>query len=680
MHAAAGAFVDMYELQEAVASRIAALTHNEAVLVCTGASAGLLLSALGCMTGSDMAGAVATATTHGAAGALPRHEIVVHCAQRNPYDPAVRLAGARLVQVGNVMQTFDWELAVSLGERTAAVFDFAGSHLAKGALPLAEVLRIAHAARRAGGRRRRRGCRPRRACGSSPRWARTWWFSAAARGCAVRKPAALIVGRPDLIDACRLHASPHQRLGRPMKVGKEEMVGLLAAVEWYLAQDHDVISRRIEQITGEWIAALGALPGVSARRDFPSEAGQPLPRAVVTFGAALGLDGAAVQLRLREGDPPVDVAVVGPDAIFLNAELLQPERSTPSRSEYGRSSPALVLTVPPVMVRPATPTMSVITQGESDHDATSNQPNEDDAPAVCWGGAAAGGALAALNARRWCAPGTQLPAKQPLTGEVRWQVYSVSGTRNGAAQQHDGGDVREVSGRRVRPGHRGHDVLWPVPGQDPRRHRLRYGAGRFLVTDTDTPSFIGQKSVLDLDPYVKRDKYDLSDFPAEIINYVRYKGGLYGLPDNSAIIGFYTNAEFVPAARGGGARRQRGYQVDFRRGRSMQRNGSRGSCPPERRERRRRGGSARTTPASAGSRRYAPTAASSPSRTMPSSTLHEPPALEALQYLADLRARTHVAAMLANEAGNMNDAFVQGRLGLNEVCVSCQLGAWCVPR
>src|SRR5436309_457178 len=59
MRAAAGAFVDMHELQQAVSARIARLTRNEAALVCTGASAGLFLSALGCMTGRDMA-AVAT--------------------------------------------------------------------------------------------------------------------------------------------------------------------------------------------------------------------------------------------------------------------------------------------------------------------------------------------------------------------------------------------------------------------------------------------------------------------------------------------------------------------------------------------------------------------------------------------------------------------------------------------
>jgi multiple sugar transport system substrate-binding protein len=57
------------------------------------------------------------------------------------------------------------------------------------------------------------------------------------------------------------------------------------------------------------------------------------------------------------------------------------------------------------------------------------------------------------------------------------------------------------------------------------------------------------------------------------------------------------------------------------------------------------------------------------------STLHEPQALEALQYIADLRNKYHVAPVPADQAGNMNDAFNNGRLALNENCVSCQLGA-----
>jgi L-seryl-tRNA(Ser) seleniumtransferase len=322
MRAAAGAFVDLHQLQAAVSARIAALTQNEAALVSAGASAGLFLSALGCMTGGDLT-AVARVMELGAA-ALPRHELVVQCAQRNPYDPVLRLAGARLVQVGNVMQTFPWELEAAIGERTAAVCFFAGAHLAKGALPLPDVLRIAHAA----------GVPVVvDAAGQLPPPENLWRFTQLGAdlvvfsgGKGLRGPQAsgLVLGRRELVAACALHASPHQRLGRPMKVGKEELMGLLAAVEWYLAQDHAAIARGIEQVTEQWITALNRLPGVAARRDFPGEAGQPQPRAAVSFAARLRLDGESVRARLLAGDPPIDVAVGGPRSIYLSAELLQP--------------------------------------------------------------------------------------------------------------------------------------------------------------------------------------------------------------------------------------------------------------------------------------------------------------------------------------------------------------------
>ncbi|MBI3969699.1 MAG: aminotransferase class V-fold PLP-dependent enzyme [Chloroflexi bacterium] len=321
MRAAADSFVDMHHLQEAVSQRLAALTRNEAALACAGGSAGLVLSALGCMTGRDMR-AVARLIDEGP-GALPRREIVVHCAHRNPYDPALKLAGGRLVQIGNALQTFEWELETALSERTAAVFFFAGHHFARGALPLERVVAIAHTA----------GVPVVvDAAAQLPPPENLWRFTEMGAdlaifsgGKALRGPQAsgLIVGRKELIEACALHASPHQRLGRPMKVGKEEMVGLLAAVEWFLQQDHAAIAARVERVTAGWIERLGSLPGVTASREFPGEAGQPFPRARVTFHPALGLDGLAVSRALLAGEPAIDVAVADDQSIYLNAEPLQ---------------------------------------------------------------------------------------------------------------------------------------------------------------------------------------------------------------------------------------------------------------------------------------------------------------------------------------------------------------------
>src|SRR5438105_5425285 len=112
MQDAAGAFVDMFDLQTAVSARIAAMTRNDAALVCTGASAGLVLSALACITGHDKHG-LARLLSIGP-GALARREIIMHCSQRIPYDLALKLAGARIVEIGNALQTFDWELEAAL--------------------------------------------------------------------------------------------------------------------------------------------------------------------------------------------------------------------------------------------------------------------------------------------------------------------------------------------------------------------------------------------------------------------------------------------------------------------------------------------------------------------------------------------------------------------------------------
>ena len=323
MREAAGSFVDMYELQRAVSARLAQVTHNEAALVSNGCAAGLFLGALACMTRDDL-GVVARLMEQGPA-ALQRSEVVIHAAHRNPYDPAIKLAGASIVQVGNVWQTFDWELAGALGERTAAVFYFYGNRQrSQGALPLEKVIEIAHAANV-----------PVLVDGAAqlPPVENLWRFTQMGAdlaffsgGKGLRGPQAsgLIVGRRDLIDACALHAAPNQRLGRPMKVGKEEMVGLLAAVELYVAMDQADFRAANEAVVAGWVEVVGTIPGVVARRDFPSEAGQSVPRAHIAFAPPIGITGAGVSAALLAGTPSISVAVADDGGVFLNPETLAP--------------------------------------------------------------------------------------------------------------------------------------------------------------------------------------------------------------------------------------------------------------------------------------------------------------------------------------------------------------------
>ena len=320
MREAAGSFVDMYELQQVVGKRLADLTGNEAAYVSTGAAAGLVLATLAAMTGGDLPTIARLIET----GEAPKDEVIIHRGHRIPYDPAIRLAGARIVEVGNRLQTFPWELEAAITPRTAMIFYAAGVHFATGALPLAETVEVAHA---------HNIPVVVDAAAQLPPTENLWRFTRElgadlavfSGGKDFHGPQAsgLLVGTEAMIAAIAVNGSPHQRLARPMKVGKEEMIGLLAAVERYVAEDWQDRARRYEETVERWIEHFRGLPGVSASRDFPNEAGQPTPRCRVTFVGETGLSGAEAVRLLWEGDPRIAVSVAGPDAISMTPELLE---------------------------------------------------------------------------------------------------------------------------------------------------------------------------------------------------------------------------------------------------------------------------------------------------------------------------------------------------------------------
>jgi seryl-tRNA(Sec) selenium transferase len=138
------------------------------------------------------------------------------------------------------------------------------------------------------------------------------------------QPSGLVLGRKSIIEGIYVNASPVQNIGRPMKVGKEEMAGLLAAVEWYLRQDHKAIMQRYEDVVQTFVQRFdGKRPGVRASRDFPSEAGQPHPRALITLDpSALGFGIDHVVKALRDGEPSIAVAA-SRAGIYINPQTLQ---------------------------------------------------------------------------------------------------------------------------------------------------------------------------------------------------------------------------------------------------------------------------------------------------------------------------------------------------------------------
>lgn len=319
MREAAGSFVDMEELHEKAGRELARLTRNEAAYVTPGCAAGIVLAVLACRTGGSLSRIAALPT-----GPELPSEIVMHTAHRMPYDPALQFAGAHIRTVGNVLQTFDWELDAALSERTAAVFWVAGSHMPHGALSLADTVRIAHA----------RGVPVIvDAAAQLPPVDNLWRFTRDAGadvalfsgGKALRGPQAsgLMVGRADLIAAARANGAPNQRLARALKVGKEEIAGLVAAVRRFVALDHAALARQWYAVCSEWESGLTGLAGVDIEIDPINEAGQPVPRVRVTVDAgAVGRTATEVVNALRSGDPGVRVVVGHADDFYLGPDMV----------------------------------------------------------------------------------------------------------------------------------------------------------------------------------------------------------------------------------------------------------------------------------------------------------------------------------------------------------------------
>ena len=208
----------------------------------------------------------------------PPAEVIVHRAHRNGYDHAARQTGATLVEIGMAHSTQRWELEAAITPRTACVLYFAGAHYATGALPLSEVDRDRARARRAGaGGCRRPDPAGRGALAVHARAGADIAIFSGGKGLRGPQSSGLVLGRREIVEACCPNGSPNQSIGRPMKVGKEEMLGILAAVEWSLSQDEAAVLAGYEASVQGWLRRLAGHRGRHGGARLP-ERGRPAAR------------------------------------------------------------------------------------------------------------------------------------------------------------------------------------------------------------------------------------------------------------------------------------------------------------------------------------------------------------------------------------------------------------------
>jgi L-seryl-tRNA(Ser) seleniumtransferase len=133
----------------------------------------------------------------------------------------------------------------------------------------------------------------------------------------------LVVGKQAIIEGIRPNAAPNQSFGRPMKVGKEELAGLLTAVELALQQDEPAVLAGYEASVQMWNDGLAGIPGVSAERRYPSEAGQPHGRTIVTLDDTFPKTCDEVVAELWERNPRIAVSEIDANAFALNPQTLE---------------------------------------------------------------------------------------------------------------------------------------------------------------------------------------------------------------------------------------------------------------------------------------------------------------------------------------------------------------------
>ena len=234
MDQASRQYVHLDELTEAIGARLAALTSAEWGLVTSGCAAALTHATAACVAGGNPDLHVRIPHLRGFA----KDEVVIPKHSRNVYDAAIRAVGVRVVEASTLA-----EFEAALGPRTAMIYVLAGPAADASELTVAAMAPARAAARRPDPRRCGRRD-PHDSQRAPAERARRWSATAAASACADRRRRGCCSGRKDLVKAAWVHSAPHHGFARAMKVGKEEAIGMLAAVEQWVRRDHDAEWRR----------------------------------------------------------------------------------------------------------------------------------------------------------------------------------------------------------------------------------------------------------------------------------------------------------------------------------------------------------------------------------------------------------------------------------------------------
>jgi L-seryl-tRNA(Ser) seleniumtransferase len=310
-------FVRILELEVAAGKRIAEmlkLPAGHTALVTSGAAAAIQSGLAGILTGSNEQFIKQLPDLTGM-----KSEVIIQKSHRNPFDHQLRSTGVKLVEV----ETRE-DLRKAVNEKTA-MMHFTNFANAAGQIKVDEWPKLA--------KEYKLPCMN-DAAADTPPVSHLWDYTnmgydlvTFSGGKAIRGPqcAGLLIGRTELVANALLNNSPHEdTLGRSQKVGKEEVIGMVKALELYLNEDHDALWKNWQSQLDYISEQIMKVPGVTTKFFVP-EIANHVPHMDIAWDAAkISLTPQEVSKLLRESKPSI-VLTSGEErpGLSMNSFMLQ---------------------------------------------------------------------------------------------------------------------------------------------------------------------------------------------------------------------------------------------------------------------------------------------------------------------------------------------------------------------
>jgi D-glucosaminate-6-phosphate ammonia-lyase len=290
-------YVQMDELMAAAGKRLAELTGAEWGMVSAGCAAAISHATAACIAGGNPDLHIRIPDLRG----FPKDEVIIPTESRNSYDAAITAVGAKLIEVDSMDA-----LKLAIGPKTAMIYVEGGTGTDSGPMSVEAISAVA------------KQHNVPVLVDAAPEiltvlpnvhLQRGATLVAYSGGKVIRGPqsAGLLLGRKDLVQAAWVHSAPHHGYARSMKIGREEIVGMVVAVENYVKRDHDAEWK-------EWVGRcdhianrLTKIPGVVANvRREPGGRGNRSPRVSIAWDSKkLNITGAEVTEILDTTEPRI---------------------------------------------------------------------------------------------------------------------------------------------------------------------------------------------------------------------------------------------------------------------------------------------------------------------------------------------------------------------------------------